>query len=257
MATQAPPIQARYGATRFYAIMALIMSLVIVAGFSLNLAMGRSTFAVPAAYHVHGVIFMSWIGLYLAQHMTMARGAVGLHRSLGKLAYLLVPAMVVAGSVVMVVVARRTGGPFFFDVNVFLISNLAVLWCFAGLALWSLSRRRYTGWHRRLMLVAMAILTGPGLGRLLPLPLMIPHAWTITVALTFIWPVIGMIADKRRNGHVHPAYVWGTAIYAGTFVLSMLLANSPLGFAITDWVIAGTPGAERPMEAFLPPGFAM
>ena len=86
MATQAPPIQARYGATRFYAIMAWIMSLVIVAGFSLNLAMGRSTFAVPAAYHVHGVIFMSWIGLYLAQHMTMARGAVGLHRSLGKLA---------------------------------------------------------------------------------------------------------------------------------------------------------------------------
>ncbi|WP_271076962.1 hypothetical protein [Aurantiacibacter sp. MUD61] len=257
MATQAQTAAAPVGTTRFYTIMAWIMSVIIIAGFSLNLAMGRSSFDVPAAYHVHAVIFMSWIGLYLAQHMTMSAGAIGLHRSLGKLAYFLVPAMVIAGSAVMVVVARRTGGPFFFNVSEFLISNLATLWCFAGLAMWSLSRRRYNGWHRRLMLVAMAILTGPGLGRLLPLPLMIPYSWTITVCVTFLFPIIGMIADKRRDGRVHPAYIWGTGVYAAVFVLSMLLAYSPLGYAITDWVIAGTPGAERPMDAFLPPGFTM
>ena len=28
----------------------------------------------------------------------------------------------------------------------------------------------------------MTILTGPGLGRLLPMPLMIPHAWRLMVA---------------------------------------------------------------------------
>ena len=243
------------GDTRFFTIMAWIMSLVIVAGFSLNLAMGRSSFAVPAAYHVHGLIFMGWIGLYLAQHMTISAGAIPLHVKLGKLAYLWVPAMVVAGTVVMIVVARRTGGPFFFHKSEFLFSNIATLWCFGGLAFWALRRQRYNGWHRRLMLVSMAILTGPGLGRLLPLPLMIPNAWTITVALTFVWPVIGMVADKRRNGHVHPAYWWGTAIYAAVFLASMALAYSPLGISVTEWVVAGTPGAERPMEAFLPPGF--
>lgn len=257
MASKAIGAAKPVGGTRLYTIMAWIMSLVIVAGFSLNLAMGRSSFAVPAAYHVHGVIFMSWIGLYLAQHMTMASGAIDLHRKLGRLAWLLVPAMVVAGSVVMVVVARRTGGPFFFNASEFLISNLATWWCFAGLALWSLSRRRYIGWHRRLMLCAMAILTGPGLGRLLPLPLMIPNAWVITVSLTFLWPIAGMIADMRRDGRVHPAYYWGTGIYLGVFLASMLLAFSPPGYAITEWVIEGTPGAERPMEAFLPPGFTM
>ena len=86
---------------------------------------------------------------------------------------------------------------------------------------------------------------------------MIPNAWTITVAATFTFPVIGMIADKRRTGRVHPAYWWGTGIYAGAFLASMLLAYSPLGLAITESVIAGTPGAERPLEAFLPPGFTM
>ena len=257
MATIAPRDTAIRGNTRFFTIMAFVMATVIVAGFSLNLAMGRSTFDVPLSYHVHAFIFMGWIALYLAQHVTASAQNWALHGTLGKLAWVWVPAMVVMGSVIMVVVARRTGGPFFFDVNEFLISNLAMLLCFGGLAIWALKRQRYTGWHRRLMLVAMAVLTGPGLGRLLPMPLMIPNAWTITIAATMIFPVIGMIADRRRLGHVHPAYWWGTGLYAGTFILSLLLAYSPLGYAITDWVIAGTPGAERPMEAFLPPGFAM
>lgn len=243
--------------TRFFSIMAAIMSLVIVAGFSLNLAMGRSSFAAPWPFHVHAVIFMSWIALYLAQHFSIASGNRDLHVRLGKLAYLLVPLMVAAGALIMIVVARLTGGPFFFHVSEFLWSNLSLLGLFGGLAWWALRQRRYTGWHRRLMLCAMAILTGPGLGRLLPLPLMIPHAWTITVCATMVFPAIGMIADWRRDGRVHPAYLWGLGLYVAVFVLSVAIAHTAFGMAVTEWVIADTPGAERPMEPFLPPGFTM
>ncbi|MCZ8370260.1 MAG: hypothetical protein O9293_09905 [Porphyrobacter sp.] len=243
--------------TRFFTIMAFVMAGVIVAGFTFNLAMGRSSFALPLAFHVHGMIFMGWLGLYLAQVVTIAGGNRALHIQLGKLAYLWIPAMVAAGTMIIIVSARTSGGPFFFAKNEFLVSNLAGLWAFGGLALWALRTQRYTGWHRRLMLVAMSILTGPGLGRLLPMPLFIPNAWTIAILLTFIFPVIGMIADKRRDGRVHPAYWWGLGIDAGVFVISMVIAYSPLGYAFTEWVVAGTPGAERPMEAFLPPGFSM
>ena len=253
-AQRSAPVQ---GETRFFTIMAFVMSFVIVAGFSLNLAMGRSSFDAPLAYHVHGVVFMGWIALYLAQHVTISRGNTALHAKLGKLAYLWLPLMVATGCTIMIVVAQRTGGPFFFGVNEFLVSNLALLLAFGGLAWWALRRRRYTGWHRRLMLCAMAILTGPGLGRLLPLPLMIPNAWIITTFATWIFPLVGMIADKRRDGRVHPAYWWGLGIYVAVFAASMALAYTPLGYAFTEWVIAGTPGAERPMEAFLPPGFTM
>lgn len=255
MATTADAARAPVEGTRFFTIMAFVMGFIIVAGFSLQLAMGRSSFAVPWQYHLHGAIFMGWIALYLAQHVAIAGGNRALHVSLGKLAYLYIPLMVAAGWLIMITVAQRTGGPFFFPVNEFLISNIALLLCFGGLALWALRQRRYTGWHRRLMLVAMTILTGPGLGRILPLPLLIPYSWTITIAVTCLFPVIGMIADKRASGRVHPAYWWGLGIYLGTFIASMLLAYSPIGYAITDWVIGGTPGAERPMEAFLPPGF--
>jgi len=103
----------------------------------------------------------------------------------------------------------------------------------------------------------MSILTGPGIGRLLPMPLLIPNAWTISFCVTLIFPVIGMVADKRKFGRVHPAYWWGMGILIGSFTASMVLAFSPAGYAITNWVIAGTPGAERPIEAYLPPGFTM
>lgn len=243
--------------TRFFMPLVLAMALVIVAGFSFNLAMGRSSFAAPWPFHVHGAIFMAWLALAVLQVLTITGGNRALHRKLGRLAYVMIPAMVAAGSMIIVVSARTTGGPFFFAQNEFFISNLAGLLTFGGLALWSLRVRRHSGWHRRLMLVAMSILTGPGLGRLLPMPLLIPYAWPLANLFTLAFPLIGMIADWRRDGRVHPAWWWGVGIDVGVFAASMALAYSPLGYALTESVIAGTPGAARPMAAFLPPGFAM
>ena len=259
MATQAaaPHDNTHRGNIRFFTIMAFVMSAIIVAGFSIQLAMGRSSFDVPLAYHLHGGIFMAWLGIYCGQHLTASSGNWALHAKFGKIAYLWVPLMVIMASVIMIVVARRTGGPFFFHVSEFLWSNLALVWLFGGLTLWALQRRRYTGWHRRLMLCGMAILTGPGLGRLLPLPLMIPNAWLITTLCTMIFPVIGMIADKRSQGRVHPAYWWGLGLYMAVFVISVAISHTEFGLSVTEQVIAGTPGAERPMEAFLLSGFTM
>ena len=257
MATRAGASRVPAGDVRFFTVMAWIMALTILTGFTRNLVTGVSSFAVPAAYHVHAVIFMGWVALYLAQATTMQAGAIALHVRLGKLAYAFIPAMMIAGTVLMVVVTRRNGGPFFFATNEFLFSNTMVLWAFGGLAWWALQRRRYDGWHRRLMLCAMAVLTGPGLGRLLPMEQMIPFAWPASIVASWIFPVTGMIADKRMRGQVHPAYYWGLGIYVAVFAVSMAIAYSPPGYAVTEWLIAGTPGADRPMDSFLPRDFAM
>ena len=183
--------------TGFFVTMAAVMVVVIVAGFTIQLAMGRSSFEVPWQYHLHGVLFMAWLGFYLVQHITASRGNFALHAQIGKAAYLFIPAMVGTGLLIMVTVARTNGGPFFFNVSEFLISNSALLLCFGVLAIWALRVQRHIGWHRRLMLCAMAILTGPGLGRLIPAPLLIPYAWFIIIAMTFVFPLIGMVVDKK------------------------------------------------------------
>ena len=71
---------------RFFLIMALVMSGTIVAGFVLNLAMGRSSFALPAPFHAHGIVFMGWIALYIAQAVTIASGRRAVHGRARRLA---------------------------------------------------------------------------------------------------------------------------------------------------------------------------
>lgn len=254
MATIPQTRREELGEERFFFIMACVMSAIIVAGFSMNLAMGRSTFAVPLIYHIHALVFFSWVALYLAQNFLVASDRMAVHRRLGWTSVILAPVMVVLGVAIMVVSMRRNGGPFFFDQNEFMISNPLSLVCFVAFVFAAVKQRRNTGWHRRLMFMAMAILTGPGLGRLLPMPLMMPHAWRIMVVVTMIIPMIMMIADKRRNGKVHPAWFWGIGAVLVTQVVADVIAYSPLGISLTESVIAGTPGAERPMAAFMPPG---
>lgn len=239
----------------FFTICAVIMALIIVAGFSINLAMGRSTFAVPAIFHFHAFVFFGWVALYVAQSFSIARGNIRLHRKMGRLAYVFIPAMVVLGTAISVTSLRRTGAPFFFDQREFMFSNVLMLLLFAILAISALRAPRSTGWHPRLMLTGMALLVNPGVGRLLPMPYMIPYAWLGTTMLILIFPVAGMIADKRRTGRVHPAWAWGVGAIILTQIIADILAFSDLGAAVTQAVVEGTPGAQRPMEAFLPPGF--
>ncbi|GGD59190.1 hypothetical protein [Croceicoccus mobilis] len=242
---------------KFFFYLALAIAITIVAGFSLNFAMGRSSLAVPLIYHAHGIAFFAWTGLFITQSGLIAADNRALHARLGMISAGLVPVMVVLGIWLMVVVMRRNGGPFFFDQNEFLFSNPVHLLLFAGLTFAALKSRRYSGWHRRLMLMGFAVLSGPGLGRLIPLPLMIPYAWRIMVLVVLIWPIIGMIRDLVKTGRVHPAWLWGAGALLVAQGLADLVAYSEFGIAFTRDFLAGTPGAERPMEAFLPPGFAM
>nr|WP_225899860.1 hypothetical protein [Croceicoccus gelatinilyticus] len=219
--------------------------------------MGRSTFAVPLPYHLHGVIFFTWVALFFTQNVLITKNQVALHRTLGMVSVVWVPLMVAAGVYLMFVVMQRTGGPFFFAQNTFFFSNITEVLCFALLTFAGLRVRRHTGWHRRLMLCGFAVLSNPGFGRLLPLPLLIPYAWHVMVFVVLVFPIAGMIRDKIRLGHVHPAWWWGVGAIVAFQIVADLLAMSAFGTGLVEQLIAGTPGAERPMEAFLPPGFAM
>ena len=242
------------GEARFFFTMACLMAAIIVAGFSFNIATGRSSFALPWLVHVHAVVMMGWVALYLTQNALIFSDNVALHRRLGWISVVWIPLVLVMGMLITRLSLQTTGGPPFFDQNQFLISNPFQLFSVVGMVSWAVLVRRNTGWHRRLMFCAFAPLTGPGLGRLLPMPLFIPYAWYLTAVLpAILFPAIGALADRRRYGAVHPAWLWGIGIVIGIQIVADLIAYSPLGYQFTEWFLAGTPGAERPMEAFFPP----
>lgn len=242
------------GEARFFFTMACVMAATIVAGFSFNIAMGRSSFSAPWLVHFHAWVMMGFVALYLAQNFLVLSDNVALHRRLGWLSAIWIPAILVMGVVITRYSMQTTGGPPFFDQNQFLFSNPLQLFGFAALATWAVAIRKNTGWHRRLMFCAFAGLTGPGVGRLLPNPFLIPYAWYASAILPVVlFVAIGMLADKRRYGAVHPAWLCGIAVVVGLQVVADLVAYSDWGIAFTRDFLAGTPGAERPMEAFFPP----
>lgn len=251
MATIVDPVSAARAEKRFFFTMACVMALVIAAGFSANLILGRSSFGLPLIYHLHAFAFFGWVALYIVQNGLIAADNVAVHRRLGRLAVLWIPLMVVLG-LAMILVSVRAGSRFFFDLNEFLFGNALQLIAFAGLAAAAIRMRRRTDWHRRLMYCSMAVLTGPGLGRLLPMPLFIPWSWWAVISATLIFPLVGMVWDRRRAGRVHPAWWWGAGAILAALLAGDLIAYSPLGQAATRALVEGTPGADRPLAAFLP-----
>ena len=239
----------------FFRTGAFVMAAVIVAGFSVQLAMGRSSFSSPPLVHAHAVVFMGWVVIYLLQNILATTGRVALHRRLGWLAAVWVFPMLVLGCAVTVAIVRRAGVPFFFRPLQFLIFDPATLLTFAGLTVAAIILRRQTDWHRRLHFCGMSLLLGPGFGRLLPGPLLIPWAWEVIVAVCLLFPVAGMVADLRRSGRVHPAWAWGVAAIVGCVAVTDAITYSPVGGAIYRAVAAGSPGAAvRPLDFPPPPG---
>jgi hypothetical protein len=257
MATLAPhaPRFARND-DRFYFGLSVAMALVIVAGFSFQLAMGRSSFRVPLVWHVHGVVFMTWIGLFLTQTWLATGGSMALHRRLGWLAAGWVLLMMAMGTAVTVATVQRGTAPFFFQPQHFLIANPLGLLCFAGLTFTAIRLRRQRDWHRRLQICAFAALVGPGIGRLLPMPFLTPVAFEVAVGAGMLFPAFAMVREYRREGRIHPAWWWGEGAIGGTLVVAALLAYSPVGNAIYAMTVAGAPGAKVPGLAFgaFPPG---
>ena len=231
---------------RFAAKMAIAMALTVVLGFSTQLAMGRSTFASPLRVHLHAIVFMGWVAIFVIQSLLATRGPLALHRKLGWVAAGWVVLMITMGFVVTVTMARNGTVPFFFMPQQFLIADPLTVLMFAGVTAAAIINRKRTDWHARLHIGAMAVIVAPAFGRLLPMPLLSPYAFEAAGIATLVFPLAGMIRDQRKLGRVHPAWLIGAAAIIGNILLFDLIAYSPLGDALYHWATAGSPGAAVP-----------
>ena len=200
----------------FYSGMAIAAAVVVFAGFAptyfLKAAFGRP--ALPPLLHVHGLIFTSWIVLFVVQARLIAGRRTPLHRRLGVVGGCLAAAMLVVGTMAAIASARRgftpPGGP---PPLVFLIVPLFDLVVFGSLVAAAVYLRRQSQWHKRLMLLATIQLLTPAIARLPGLLAFGPPAF---FGLTDIFVVACFVYDRVTSGRIHPAFKWG-----GLFLLAM------------------------------------
>ena len=221
----------------FFFAMSLAIAAVVVTGFTTQLAMGRSSFGAPWWVHVHGVTFMGWLGIYLAQNFLVWRNQTLAHRALGKFAAFYVGWMVLVGLSVNTLAAINHRIPPFFETNTFLVMDWLTVLVSAGLTWAGVRNRERTDWHRRLMLAGAIQVMTPGIGRLVPLPFIPPQyqLWSIWACLV-PFMAAAAIYDLRTRGKVHPAYAWGFGAITLAVALMRPIAFTAPMLALTKYL---------------------
>lgn len=238
---------------RFIRNLATVMAVILVSGFVVQLGTGRSSFNAPLIVHAHAVVFMGWIGIVLTQVWLAGAGNISVHKRVGKLAAVWALGLIIFGTWVTVAAVQTGRTPFFFQPQHFIVANPISLYAAIGLLVAAYLMRKQTDWHSRLQIGSFVLLMGPGFGRLLPMPLLPPYAFEIAGLVALIFPAIGILYDWRTHGRPHPAWFWGIGVLIGVLLFTRVLGFSPVGEAVYDAVVAGTPLAGTNGLDFPPP----
>jgi hypothetical protein len=226
----------------FYTAIASALMMVVLAGFSSTyygpLASGRQAQTVSGGpitplVHAHGLLFTAWMALFVVQAVLIARRRVPAHRTLGTAGALLAVAMVLVGGAIAVRTAARGGAPPGIDPRAFLAVPLFDLVLFSGFVSTALYFRRNKEAHKRLMLLASVSIVAAAFARIAGIA-MNPFVF---FGLAGLFIVAGVVYDTASRGRVHPAYVWGGAVFVISVPLRLALSGTGAWLAVADWLI--------------------
>lgn len=237
MATAA---DARIARLSFWAMMTIGISAFIVLGFAQFGLRGMVDYAhAPLVMHLHGVAMLAWLALLVTQSVLAGRGGLALHRRLGWASAVLLPLIVVLASLTCIAAIRGAFFPPFFTAPYFLaLVHIDVL-IFAMIVGLAVMRRGQADWHKRLMIGSAILLMEPALGRVLPMPFIMPWGEWLAMAIQLGVAALIVRHDRKQIGRLHPATSVVLIAIVLAHVLVELLAITPWWITFTARVMAG------------------
>ncbi len=228
--TEARPQARRDNRSWFFVCMASILLIIVAVGFANSFYLrniiprSHSVSTLPVYIAVHGIVLTSWYLLFLSQALLVASGRVRLHRSFGVAGAAL--AAVVFALSMLVVVRSVVRTP-----SLVVLGDIFILFLFAILVTAGIWFRQKPDVHKRLMLIASISIVAPAIARwpggrsMLPLSVVGPQLLLFAVLILYD------VLSRRR---VHPATIWGVALYVLALGVSIPLASSHLGHALVE-----------------------
>ncbi len=233
--TQESSFQSQPRRSRFFVLFSVVVALLVFAGFTrtffVPLALGR--FSRPWFVYVHGLLFFSWIVLFVIQAVLAVRRQMRWHRRLGWWTASLIPLMVVSGLAVAFWATRRDVAlgqgaealPFFFG-------QIMDMFLFGSLAAAAVMTRRRPSIHKRLVLLATLAVLGAAVGRIRGLGI---SANFITLGLVCALVAFDLISQKR----LHWVTVIGSAYLLVGIFTEDSLGNTAPWLAIANQIVRG------------------
>jgi hypothetical protein len=200
----------------FFVAMAALVMLTVFAGFAPSFYL-RSSFhpdhELSILLHVHGLVFSTWVVLFLVQTLLIAKGSRLLHQRLGWFAVgtaVLMLLLVVAATAEQM----RRGEPIE-DAATDISLNLFGAIMFGVPLLGAIYYRKRPDWHKRLMLCATLGLLGAPILRLILLgtTLQFPTAITCGAVVADLFFLPCFAYDIFTRGRIHRAYLYVAALF--------------------------------------------
>ncbi len=229
----------------FYSGIAIVMAIVVFVGFAPTFYL-RSAFGAPvtvsgatslsALAKLHGAVFTGWVLLFILQTALVARHRVAVHRRMGVAGGVLALLMVGVGTITATRAAARGSAPPGADPLGFLIIPLTDMVLFAGFVGAALALRRNKETHKRLMLMAYISIIVAAVARL---PGVIVYGPLMFFALTFLFVIAAILYDLWSRRRVHPAYLWGGALFAVSVPLRLMISETAAWRAFAEFLVRG------------------
>ena len=242
MAAQAEAINLRVDAKQreriFYTGMAIAILITVFAGFS------RTWFLRPYFPQVqglipllvlHGVLFSSWIALFITQTSLIAARRTRTHMRLGIAGGVLASLMIIVGTVTAIVRAKGPSPIPGVNPLSFLTIPLGDLLVFGILIGAAFYFRKRVDIHKRLMLIATIALLPAAVARL-PIGFIETGGPFIFFGLADLFLVPLLIFDFVRRGRPHRATVLGAALLVISHPLRMVIGMTHAWLVFATWI---------------------
>jgi hypothetical protein len=241
-----------------YVIMAALFVAIVLIGFipdSLGkiaaVEAGRRA-PFPLVLHVHAVLMGAFLLLLLTQTVLAAMGKLQFHRTLGLAAFALVPALVIAGFILVptvyhgLIAALKAAPPAAqADIRkaIPVVDDIMLLQIRIGLlfpffvAIGISARKADSGLHKRLMIMAITPALAAAIDRMEWLPTTLPQIPLASDLYILLAAAPLLLWDLFRTRKVHKAYMIWLAAFVVVSVPVYILWNTPWWHAMVPRLV--------------------
>jgi hypothetical protein len=207
----------------------------------------------PLIAHVHALLMGAWLLLLLLQSWLMATHRHRLHWEMGMLSLAVVPAMLVAGAMLVVATHQQlaitlatsppAGGRFRLmgsadTANNILLTQMRMGIVFVACVAWAVMvRRTNPGVHKRLMFLGTAALLPPAFARIVFLPNTMPDSPLGQDLYMLLWISPMLLWDLYRERALHRAYLIWLALFVPPSLAVYWLWGDPAWMALAPRIV--------------------